>query len=63
MVLLKRNLEGSRVHSYVAAFTANLQEPYLRPFAFREVLSTCKSKKNFWTASQQHPSGTPAAPQ
>ena len=26
MVLLKRNLEGSRVHSYVAACTANLQE-------------------------------------
>ena len=29
MVLLKRNLEGSRVHSYVAACTANLQELYL----------------------------------
>jgi hypothetical protein len=26
MVLLKRNLEGFRVHSYVAACTANLQE-------------------------------------
>jgi hypothetical protein len=29
MVLLKRNLEGLRVHSYVAACTANLQELYL----------------------------------
>jgi hypothetical protein len=29
MVLLKRNLEGFRVHSYVAACTANLQELYL----------------------------------
>jgi hypothetical protein len=29
MVLLKRNLEGPRVHSYVAACTANLQELYL----------------------------------
>jgi hypothetical protein len=29
MVLLKRNLEGSRVHSCIAACTANLQELYL----------------------------------
>jgi hypothetical protein len=29
MVLLKRNLEGFRVHSYVEACTANLQELYL----------------------------------
>jgi hypothetical protein len=29
MVLLKRNLEGSRVHSHVAACTANPQELYL----------------------------------
>jgi hypothetical protein len=29
MVRLKRNLEGFRVHSYVAACTANLQELYL----------------------------------
>jgi hypothetical protein len=27
MVLLKRNLEGFRVHSYVAACTANLKAP------------------------------------
>jgi hypothetical protein len=29
MVRLKRNLEGSRVHSYIAACTADLQELYL----------------------------------
>jgi hypothetical protein len=32
MVLLKRNLEGSRVHSYVAACTADHQELYLSQF-------------------------------
>jgi hypothetical protein len=29
MVLLKRNLEGPRVHSYTAACTADLQELHL----------------------------------
>jgi hypothetical protein len=29
MALLKRNLEGVRVHSYVAACTENLHELYL----------------------------------
>jgi hypothetical protein len=52
MVLLKRYLEGSRVHSYVAACTANLQErlssrlrSHSRQTAFFEVALPLATKR------------------